>query len=918
MITTILHCIRRGWALTLPLSLVAASTPAEARQQANEDPLAGTYTVGPTGDFASPAEALAALSELGVSGAVTFTVAAGVYNGPLVLGEITGATAADTVRFAANGEVEIVSAQSPTLLLNGASYVRFEGFAFRLDVASGAGRVLELSGTLQDVSFRGNRFTRSPGGDRVVSGENLSGALLFSRNAFEGGTSVFLSGLSNNRPELVFEGNTVEHLLHLQFVQSPVIEGNRLRGGVLGHSWAGTPLAPGLFANNVVRSANQSFNLTDASGTYIYHNTLYTEPCASASDTGGSVAFIGVTGVRLVNNAIVCAGRGTTFHTRTVTGIAASDYNAFHSGGARMASIWVTNPVHTFRSLAELRAHEVWGGRDAHSVSGYISFDEDLRTDAPWLARAGTPLEEVTTDIEGNPRDPAAPSIGAYEFTSTTTLLPGGTYAVGPGEAYTSLAEAADEIARRGAAGAVTLTLSGTQVSAATVRGAYGIGPEALLTLTSADPTHPATLRATGPQAAVLRLDARHVRLTDVTFDTRDRPEAGFHTLALGEGADDVEIRGVTFRSTTAPSGLPSTVYFEGVSHRGVRIIESRFEGGAYVLDGADGSDLLRAEEFVFARNEVDGAYRGLLLRNAAAPRVEGNRMHVFNRPVHCLNCYAGGDGEAGLLANNAFRVEAAPALDLLGNHQQVYHNTVRVAQCGTGRGVIDLNTPVNPSGFDLRNNVVVCETAGRVLTYVQGHTFHSDHNHYWSDGPPLFATNVQQWDTLEDFQQATGHELNSVFGEVPFVSAADLRLLEVGDEDFRGTVETLPVVAVDLLGEARPDPPRKGAYEAAGSPVGAEPEGPGAEPLAFGLEIPFPNPSVHRATVRFALAEPERVTLMVWDVLGREVVRAIDAPLAAGRHEVVLDTGVLASGAYLLRLSAGTSRATRRLIVLR
>jgi len=84
--------------------------------------------------------------------------------------------------------------------------------------------------------------------------------------------------------------------------------------------------------------------------------------------------------------------------------------------------------------------------------------------------------------------------------------------------------------------------------------------------------------------------------------------------------------------------------------------------------------------------------------------------------------------------------------------------------------------------------------------------------------------------------------------------------------------------------------------------------------PDAFALDAPFPNPVRDRATVRFALPEAADVELAVYDMLGRVVARLVGEERPAGRYEVEWTADGLASGTYLLRLTAGEFTATRRI----
>ncbi len=94
-----------------------------------------------------------------------------------------------------------------------------------------------------------------------------------------------------------------------------------------------------------------------------------------------------------------------------------------------------------------------------------------------------------------------------------------------------------------------------------------------------------------------------------------------------------------------------------------------------------------------------------------------------------------------------------------------------------------------------------------------------------------------------------------------------------------------------------------------------AEEAGPEA---AAGLGLPFPNPTAGRATLAVRLAAAATVDVSVFDALGRRVAVAASGPLAAGDHAVSLDTAALAPGVYVVRLVAGETVQSRRLVVTR
>jgi hypothetical protein len=80
-------------------------------------------------------------------------------------------------------------------------------------------------------------------------------------------------------------------------------------------------------------------------------------------------------------------------------------------------------------------------------------------------------------------------------------------------------------------------------------------------------------------------------------------------------------------------------------------------------------------------------------------------------------------------------------------------------------------------------------------------------------------------------------------------------------------------------------------------------------------LRPPFPTPTRGAATVQFAVPERQRVTLRLYDALGRRV-RTLVEGTRNGRQQVRLHTTDLSSGVYFLRLQAGGSTQTRRVTV--
>jgi len=88
--------------------------------------------------------------------------------------------------------------------------------------------------------------------------------------------------------------------------------------------------------------------------------------------------------------------------------------------------------------------------------------------------------------------------------------------------------------------------------------------------------------------------------------------------------------------------------------------------------------------------------------------------------------------------------------------------------------------------------------------------------------------------------------------------------------------------------------------------------------PDEFGLDPSTPNPARRTVTIRYALPEASNVSLVIYDVMGREVSRLVSGSEPAGFHDVQFDTSDLASGMYLYRIEAGDFAKTRRMTIVR
>ncbi|MEP4922934.1 MAG: T9SS type A sorting domain-containing protein, partial [Balneola sp.] len=89
--------------------------------------------------------------------------------------------------------------------------------------------------------------------------------------------------------------------------------------------------------------------------------------------------------------------------------------------------------------------------------------------------------------------------------------------------------------------------------------------------------------------------------------------------------------------------------------------------------------------------------------------------------------------------------------------------------------------------------------------------------------------------------------------------------------------------------------------------------------PTSVELQQNYPNPFNPSTSIGFGLPQSAKVTLEVFDVLGRKVATLLNAQnKTAGRHTINFDALNLASGMYIYRLQAGSSIITKKLTLIK
>jgi hypothetical protein len=86
----------------------------------------------------------------------------------------------------------------------------------------------------------------------------------------------------------------------------------------------------------------------------------------------------------------------------------------------------------------------------------------------------------------------------------------------------------------------------------------------------------------------------------------------------------------------------------------------------------------------------------------------------------------------------------------------------------------------------------------------------------------------------------------------------------------------------------------------------------------SFALEQNYPNPFNPSTTIRYELPAASHASLIIYDVLGREALKAVDGLQDAGSHTATIDGSKLPSGIYFYRLSSRNHVEVKRMILVR
>jgi len=89
--------------------------------------------------------------------------------------------------------------------------------------------------------------------------------------------------------------------------------------------------------------------------------------------------------------------------------------------------------------------------------------------------------------------------------------------------------------------------------------------------------------------------------------------------------------------------------------------------------------------------------------------------------------------------------------------------------------------------------------------------------------------------------------------------------------------------------------------------------------PTVYNLYQNFPNPFNPSTKINFDLPKDSKVTLVIYDLLGRVVKRLLNSEFKqAGRYSIDFNASNLASGVYFYRIEAGDFVMTKKMVLVK
>ncbi len=851
---------------------------------------------GPTGDYSSFSAAVSDLVNNGVSGQVSFLIEPGTYTEQISIPAIAGASAQNTISFVgnANDSLSVVLSFAQTafasnyvIRLDGADYINFSkmtiqstGFIYN--------RVIVLENQADYNSFSNCHIIGQPATgyytDNAViySANTRDQHNLFSNNSILNGSyamylystnyndeyynqiiSNYITGfyaygikmeyqygaeVSGNILISAAQCHTYLYGIYLRYADGPSrisenkieVQGSDDMRGITTQYCNGSSLYPVLIANNFVMetgsSSDKSWGMFIYHGMHqhIFHNSVWV---SSGSASGSRAMYFTTYGSsstgnnQIKNNIAVNTAGGPAIHVSygsfSDNQISECDYNNWYATGTYIGKYKDIGET----SLSDWQTETGWDA-NSFNLDPLYAGPSDLHTGNMALNGTGTPLSEVSIDIDNEPRDSIAPDIGADEFG-----LPGplnGSYVIdvnGTGD-YLSFSDAIGSLALLGVDGPVVFNIfPGTYLEKPDFPEITGTSNNNTITFQSTNGDSLSVIltnnSSTYSENYTLKIDgADHIRFKNLSITT-DVGWSYCRLVEIGNNSTHLSFENCIFQGIDYNSNSTNycLVYSDGGNDDFCSFINNHFVGGSNSIYLKGSSQFYPEEGLQIIDNEIiDFSYRGILIQYAENALIEGNNVisnlsaDTYNYVYGIYASFCDGsntisknnvliygynknyglylnycDGQAGspfIADNNMISISGSSTGTVYGihsfsgNHQQIYFNSVLIACGNSGSAAFYVSALSNGtySNVDVRNNIFANSNGGYAsyinnLALSAGYITASDYNNYFYTGANMAKFGNFDAPDLATWQMMSGWGTNSVEGNPLFYADTNLHV---------------------------------------------------------------------------------------------------------------------------------------------
>ena len=410
---------------------------------------AGTYSVGPTGDFATMDSVISTLNVCGVGGAVTFELQSGSHAGGTI-GAVNGVSATNTITFSgANAANDTLGA----MLLDGASFINLEdlyirttgGFAVRLngtDHVNITGSTIETSSAVSTANIAIVASASATSYSSATEGEEY---LTISDNTIRGGYfSIAFYGSSASlgaTHDVEITNNTISDAyyygIYFYYARNVEIAENNIGNFTNAYNYAAYlyNIDGCVFTKNMVDSyysvlayylgTSSSATLDSEISNNMFNNGYYGLRVYYGSDLGvyhntcvgsyyGFYDYYNGSGTDIRNNIF----QGGTYALYSYFSNSSIDYNLYYSMGTYLAYIYNGSANYPTDS-SSLAGVDSTKNQNSWVGDPIFAGANDLHVFGPLANDHGDNSVGITEDIDGDTRPMSGSTtvdIGADEF----------------------------------------------------------------------------------------------------------------------------------------------------------------------------------------------------------------------------------------------------------------------------------------------------------------------------------------------------------------------------------------------------------------------------------------------------------------------------------------------------------------------